>query len=197
MLSLKAIRRGDEAASAYRVEVLAELERQLEGIETRMSGGYARAWLMLWDGGPHEGILRLKSKALVWETRLTVDDVSQVAHIEKLAVTDFQEGVVGQPLPQPVTVRVTTANGEPVSGASVTFKGHAPSLPTFLPVSGGTAPASQLSVLTDESGLASVRVLPDTNILRISFLRAGTPHQQPRGALPAGRHLLGERHQSA
>ncbi|WP_254614821.1 RHS repeat-associated core domain-containing protein [Myxococcus sp. CA056] len=181
MLSLKAIRRGDEAASAYRVEVLAELERQLEGIETRMSGGYARAWLMLWDGGPHEGILRLKSKALVWETRLTVDDVSQVAHIEKLAVTDFQEGVVGQPLPQPVTVRVTTANGEPVSGASVTFKGHAPSLPTFLPVSGGTAPASQLSVLTDESGLASVRVLPDTNILRISFLRAGTPHQQRLG----------------
>ncbi|NVJ24144.1 RHS repeat protein [Myxococcus sp. AM011] len=179
--SLQAIRSGDEAANAYRAEVLTELEGQLKGLETRMSGGYARAWLMLWDGGPHEDVLRLKSKVLVWETRLTVDDLSQVARIEKLDVTDLQEGVVGQPLPQPVTVRVTTVNGEPVLGATVTFKGQSPSIPTFLPVSGGTTPASQLSVLTDESGLASVRVLPDTNIPRNSFLRAGIPHGQRLG----------------
>nr|WP_274622814.1 RHS repeat-associated core domain-containing protein [Myxococcus fulvus] len=174
-------RDGDAATRAYRADVQASIERRLHDLEKRMQGGYARAWLLLRDGDPHDGVLELRSKSLAWETQLTVDDVSQVARIEKLSATDFQEGVVGQPLPQPVTVRVTTANGEPVLGAPVTFKGGAPSVPGFLSVSGGTTPATQLTVLTDENGLASVRVLPDTNIARYHIRRQGTPHMQRLG----------------
>ncbi|MCY1000973.1 DUF6531 domain-containing protein [Myxococcus sp. MISCRS1] len=173
---LKALRLEDEAAKARHQQVLVELERQLEGLEVEMRGGYARAWRMAWGEGPHVGISRLKSKASAWEGGLMVDDVSQVARIEKVVATDLQEGVVGQPLPQPVTVRVTTVDGDPVSGATVTFKRHALAEPTFLPVTGGTTPQVQLEALTDENGLASVRVLPGTNILRYFFERQATPY---------------------
>lgn len=165
-----------EQEKARREQVQVELANLVEGLTTELRGGYARAWRMVWGDNSSEAIQGLRAKALLWESGLAVEDVGQVARIEKIVATDLQEGVVGQPLPQPVSVRVTTVNGEPVLGATVTFRGQAPSQTRFLPVMGSTTPQAQLAVLTDANGLASVRVLPDTNILRSYFVRQATPY---------------------
>ncbi|WP_241757793.1 RHS repeat-associated core domain-containing protein [Myxococcus landrumensis] len=174
--SLKALRLKREDERARREQAQEALTELVEGLTADMRGGYARAWRMVWGDSPSEALQGLRAKALLWQSGLAVEDVSQVARIEKIVATDLQEGVVGQPLPQPVTVRVTTATGEPVLGATVTFKGQSPSQPRFLPVMGSATPQAQLAVLTDENGLASVRVLPDTYILRYWFERQATPH---------------------
>ncbi|WP_338262711.1 RHS repeat-associated core domain-containing protein [Corallococcus caeni] len=172
---------GDAAAQARRQRLLLALEQQVESFEARMDGGFYRAWEMTLGQSPQEGIARLQAGHALLGAGLVVEDVTQVAHIEKVVMTDLQEGVVGQPLPQPVAVRVTTANGEPVLGAVVTFKRASGSQPGFLPVGGTGQAQAQLQAITDENGQAAVQVLPDTNIPRLSFLRQGTHFPQRLG----------------
>ncbi|NVJ07912.1 RHS repeat protein [Myxococcus sp. AM001] len=171
----------DETTRVRREQALADIEVQLRALESLASGAYARAWQMAWGESPQKGISRLRSKVSVWEAGIAVDDVTQTAHIEKVAVTDFQEGRVGQPLPQPIAVRVTTADGEPVQGAVVTFKRTGVAEPLFRSMSGTGGDQPQLQAVTDESGQAAVRVLPDTNIWRSAVPRQGTPYVEYLG----------------
>lgn len=121
------------ASQAYKDEILEALALQLKAIESLSGGSYTRAWQLAWGESPHEGIARLQSKVSSWDAGFAVDDVTQVARIEKVVATDLQEGVVGQPLALPVTVRVSTFSGEPVVGATVTFKRAGDAHLMFLP----------------------------------------------------------------
>ncbi|WP_233613369.1 RHS repeat-associated core domain-containing protein [Corallococcus sp. AB032C] len=178
---LKKVELADESARARRQLMLLEFDQQVESLDTLMKGGFSRAWEMALGRFPQDGIARLRESSSLLEADLAVEDVTQVARIEKVVMTDLQEGVVGQPLPQPVAVRVTTANGEPVLGAVVTFKRASGSQPGFRPVGGTGQAQAQLQATTDENGLAAVQVLPDTNIPRLSFLRQGTHFPQRLG----------------
>ncbi|WP_226994138.1 RHS repeat-associated core domain-containing protein [Myxococcus hansupus] len=169
------------ASKAYKDEILDALGRQLKTIESLSGGSYTRAWQMAWGESPHEGIARLQSKVSSWDARLAVEDVTQVARIEKVVATDLQEGVVGQPLSLPVTVRVSTSSGEPVVGATVTFKRAGNAQLMFLPHPGQGGAQSELQAATDEHGHASVRVVPDTNIARSAAQRMGTYAAQHLG----------------
>ncbi|MBL0698599.1 RHS repeat protein [Comamonas sp. JC664] len=171
----------DSADRVRRDHALADIDVQLRALESLASGAYARAWQMAWGGFPQAGLARLMSKVSVWETNIAVEDVTQVSRIEKVIVTDFQEGTVGQPLAQPIAVRVTTANGEPVHGAVVTFKRLGNAAPLFLPVGGAGGGHAQLQAVSDENGQAVVRVLPDTNIQASPIYRQGTPYAQALG----------------
>lgn len=162
------------ASQAYKDEILEALALQLKAIESLSGGSYTRAWQLAWGESPHEGIARLQSKVSSWDAGFAVDDVTQVARIEKVVATDLQEGVVGQPLALPVTVRVSTFSGEPVVGATVTFKRAGDAHLMFLPHPGPGGGQSELQAITDEHGHASVRVVPDANIERSRIQRMGT-----------------------
>ncbi|RKH66914.1 RHS repeat protein [Corallococcus interemptor] len=172
---LKKVKLEDEAGQARRQRLLLAIERQVELLETLRDGVFSRAWEMALGRFPQEGMAQLQESLSRLDVDVVVEDVTQVANIEKVVMTDLQEGVVGQPLAQPVAVRVTTVNGDPVSGAVVTFKRALGSQPGFLPVGGAGQAQAQLQATTDENGLAAVQVVPDTNIARFSFLRVG-PH---------------------
>ncbi|NBD09932.1 RHS repeat protein [Corallococcus sp. c25j21] len=178
---LRKLKLKDEASQGRRQRMLLELEQQVEALGALAGDGFSRAWEMAWGRPPQEGVARLQERYFLLETGLAVEDVTLVARIEKVATTDLQEGVVGQPLPQPLKVRVTTANGEPVLGAVVTFKRAGFSQPGFLPVNGTGQAQAQLQAITDENGQAAVKMLPDTIISRESFLRQGTPSAQRLG----------------
>ncbi|WP_338278254.1 RHS repeat-associated core domain-containing protein [Corallococcus caeni] len=178
---LKKVKLSGDAAQARRQRLLLALEQQVESLEARMEGGFARAWELAQGRSLQEEIARLQAGHSLLGAGLAVEDVTQVAHIEKVVMTDLQEGVVGQALPQPVAVRVTTATGEPVLGAVVTFKRASDSQPGFLPVGGTGQAQAQLQAITDENGQAAIQVLPDTNIPRMSFLRQGTHFPQRLG----------------
>nr|AYM53998.1 hypothetical protein [Pyxidicoccus sp.] len=177
---LEGLQLKDEAARARQQQQLEELERQAVALERLAGSGYARAWQMAFGEAPQEGVERLQVGLIGEDSGAPVEDVTQVAHIEKVVETDLQEGVVGQPLPQPVAVRVTTATGDPVVGAAVTFKRLGAAQPWFMPLD-GTTQSSQLTVLTDETGRAAVRLVPDTNIRRDHIRRQGTPFVQLLG----------------
>ncbi|WP_224365459.1 RHS repeat-associated core domain-containing protein [Hyalangium versicolor] len=113
---------------------------------------------------------------------MATDDLEQVARIFKVAATDFQVGTVGKPLPYPLAVYVTTAEGVPVKGAPVTFETADASKPLFRsPKTPDAQPAGQLTVLTDETGRASVVALPDTKIGHLGVLEQGQPFLQVIG----------------
>ncbi|WP_239989146.1 RHS repeat-associated core domain-containing protein [Corallococcus macrosporus] len=170
-----------DSSQAYKDEILEAIALQLKAIESLSGGSYSRAWQLAWGASPHESITRLQSKVSSWDAGFAVDDVTQVARIEKVVATDLQEGVVGQPLALPVSVRVSTLSGDPVVGATVTFKRAGNAQLTFLPQSGPGGTQSELQAVTDDNGHASVRVVPDTNIARSPVQRMGTHAAQHLG----------------
>ncbi|MFB1483896.1 RHS repeat-associated core domain-containing protein [Corallococcus sp. RDP092CA] len=176
---LRKVELAGEADQARRQRLLLAIEQQVDLLETLRDGVFSRAWEMALGRFPQEGMAQLREGLSRLDADVVVEDVTQVANIEKVVMTDLQEGLVGQPLAQPVAVRVTTVNGDPVSGAVVTFKRALGSQPGFLPVGGAGQAQAQLQATTDENGLAAVRVVPDTNIARSSFLREG-PHSPQR-----------------
>ncbi|WP_224250299.1 DUF6531 domain-containing protein, partial [Hyalangium gracile] len=110
------------------------------------------------------------------------DDLSKVARIVKVQATDFQTGTVGQPLSHPLAVYVTTAEGVPVKGVPVTFETADVSKPLFRNLkTPDSSPTEQLTVLTDETGRASVTALPDMQISRLSILEQAQPFHQLLG----------------
>ncbi|WP_224364742.1 RHS repeat-associated core domain-containing protein [Hyalangium versicolor] len=113
---------------------------------------------------------------------MATDDLEQVARIVKVAATDFQTGTVGKPLPYPLAVYVTTAEGVPVKGAPVTFETADASKPRFKdPKTPDAQPSEKFTVLTDATGRASVFALPDTKIANLGVLEQGQPFPQVIG----------------
>ncbi|NTX54913.1 transglutaminase domain-containing protein, partial [Myxococcus sp. CA039A] len=108
----------------------------------------------------------------------STDDTSQIAHLVKVAATDFQEVEVGTPGTMPVAVYVTTAEGVPVSEASVTFRAHqrfSKAVPRFSTLASPQTPLPAVTVKTDKMGRARVFVHPDTDIRKWAIERPVAP----------------------
>jgi hypothetical protein len=107
-------------------------------------------------------------------------DLTKIARIAKSFASDLQETVVGKAWEKPLVVYVTTGEGVPVAGATVTFRSVAESRPEFVPVGGQQPPqpAQVASVVTDQYGRATVMAFPDESITRLGILEPGTPHRQ-------------------
>ncbi|WP_224250300.1 DUF6531 domain-containing protein, partial [Hyalangium gracile] len=118
------------------------------------------------------------------------DDLSKVARIVKVEATNFQTGTVGQHLPHPLAVYVTTVEGVPVQGAPVTFETADVSKPLFKDARfPDSAPVERITVLTDVTGRASVIALPDTKIPRLAILEQAVPFNQLLGLNVVSAHV--------
>ncbi|WP_342373837.1 DUF6531 domain-containing protein [Myxococcus stipitatus] len=116
----------------------------------------------------------------------STDDTSRIAYLLKVPGTDFQEMEVGSAGTMPLAVYVTTAEGVPVSDASVTFRPHTQAneaLPRFATVEAPDVPLASVTVKTDRTGRARALVIPDPDIRRwaIEVPVAPTP-TKPRPA---------------
>lgn len=108
----------------------------------------------------------------------STDDTSRIAYLVKVAATDLQEVQVGQRGTIPLAVYVTTVEGVPVSGATVTFRPHtqsSKSVPRFATVEAPGTVQSFVTVKTDKTGRARAYVIPDTNIRKWSIEREAAP----------------------
>lgn len=96
-----------------------------------------------------------------------ITDVSRVARITRVRGTELQETRLGDSALS-VGALVTTAEGAPVSGATVTFNSEGGGFS-----SSGSCPTavSTITATTDANGVAKVRACPNTNLARQFMLR--------------------------
>ncbi len=122
----------------------------------------------------------------------STNDTSLAARIIKVPATDLQVGTVGQVLPRALQVFVTTAEGVPVHGASVTFSATGVAKPKFR--GDFDEQLETLTVQTDFSGRARAEVFPDTDIVKYRVHVPGNPNEEMHGlnAVTAAVVMLGE-----
>jgi RHS repeat-associated protein len=110
----------------------------------------------------------------------STNDTALIGRIIKVPDTDLQQGTVGEALPKEIAVYVTTTEGVPVRGASVTFQSVDLSKPKFKKA-GSSSESETVTVVTNRFGRASVQAFPDTNIGRLGVLWPGEPHEELHG----------------
>jgi RHS repeat-associated protein len=82
-------------------------------------------------------------------------DPLSATRIQKVSATDLQFGVVGTVLEQPLTVRITDKEGQPVTNSEIVFKVKA-GMGSFVDASVSSG-ASTITVKSDAAGLARVK----------------------------------------